>query len=107
VPENERDIAREEIILEKNKIVSEEKLRRMESEVIKHDKEFRYYLNMAISGLTSNQPDQTKDMLIKAIRSEEETQYMLEEMKILEDKLLKLTKKEFKTMKAEQKDEKG
>jgi len=107
VPENERKIVREEVLLEKNKIVSEEKLKRLESQVSKYDTNFRYCLNMAISSLKSNQPNQAKDWLAKAIRSEEETQYVFEEMKNLEDKLLKLTRREFKTVKMEQKDEKG
>ena len=106
VSDKEKSIVKEEILIEKGKILSEEKLREMESEVMRFDKDFRYSLNMAVTSLRSNQPAQARDWVLKAIRAEEEAVNILKEMKGLEDRLLKLTKMEFRTLKKEAKEEK-
>ena len=105
VPDKEKGIVKEEIQIEKDKILSEEKLREMESEVLRFDKDFRYFLNMAVASLRSNQPNQARDWVLKAIRAEEEAVNILKEMKSLEDRLLKLTKMEFRTLRKEAKEE--
>jgi hypothetical protein len=106
VPDKEKSIVKEEILIEKDKILSEEKLREMESEVMRYDKDFRYSLNMAVASLRSNQPNEARDWVSKAIKAEEEAVNILKEMKSLEDRLLKLTKMEFRTLKKEVKEEK-
>jgi hypothetical protein len=105
VPDKEKSIVKEEILIEKDKILSEEKLREMESEVMRYDKDFRYSLNMAVECLRSNQPNQAREWISKAIRAEEEAVNILKEMKSLEDRLLKLTKMEFRTLRKEGKEE--
>jgi hypothetical protein len=105
VPDKEKGIVREEIQIEKDKILSEEKLREMEAEVMRYDKDFRYSLNMAVASLRSNQPNQARDWVLKAIKAEEEAVNILKEMKSLEDRLLKLTKMEFRTLRKEAKEE--
>lgn len=107
VPEKERSIVREEILLEKRKILSEEELRRLESAIMEYDKDFRYSLNMGVASLKAGQPNQARDWLLKAIRSEEGAMTLFWEMKNLEDQLLKLTKLEYKTLKKEAREEKG
>jgi hypothetical protein len=106
VPEKERNIVKEEILIEKDKILSEEKLRELESELARYDKDLRYGLNMAVASLRSNQPSQARDWLTKAIKAEEEAINIFEEMKRLEDRLLKLTRMELRTFKKEVKDDK-
>jgi hypothetical protein len=105
VPEKDRNIVKEEILLEKNKILSEEKLRELEKELVKYDQDFRYDLNMAVANLRSNQPGQAREWISKAIKAEEEAMNIFKEMKSMEDKLLRLTKVEFRTLKKEAKEE--
>jgi len=62
---------------------------------------------MALDSLRSNQPQQARDWILKAIRCEEIAMTTFEKMKDIEDRLLKLTKREFRTLKKEMKDEKG
>lgn len=107
VPERDRDIVKEEILLEKRKILSEEKLRKLESALVQYDKDFRYSLNMAVASLRANQPGQAREWLLSALKSKEEALKIFQEMKSLEDQLLKLTKLEYKTLKKEAKEEKG
>ena len=107
VPEREKDIVREEINMEKNKIMSEEKLRQFESTLSKYDSDFRYSVSSAVECLRSNQPGQARDWLLKAISFEEGAMNIFKEMKELENRLLRLTKREFNTFKQEMKDEKG
>jgi len=107
VPNKEKDIVREEILLEKNKIVSERNLKEMEDSLIRNDNDFRYCLGMAIDSLKSNQPQQARDWILKVIRCEEIATTIFKNMKDIEGRLLKLTKREFKTLKKEMKDEKG
>lgn len=107
VPEKEREILKEEILLGKNKIVSEEGLRQLESVLFKNDNNFRLCLSNAVQCLRSNQPVQAEDWLLKAINCEKGAMNIFKEMKDIEDKLLKLTKREFKTFKKEWRDEKG
>ena len=107
VPNKEKDIVREEILLEKNKIVTERNLKEMEDSIIRNDNDFRYCLGMAIDSLKSNQPQQARDWILKVIRCEEIATTIFKNMKDIEGRLLKLTKREFKTLKKEMKDEKG
>jgi hypothetical protein len=107
VPNRDKDILKEEILLEKDKIVSEEELRRLESVLSKNDDNFRLSLSNSTQCLRSNQPIQAKDWLLKAINCEEGAMNIFKEMKDIEDKLLKLTKREFKTFKKEWRDESG
>ena len=107
VPDKEKDIVREEILLEKNKIVTERELKEMEASLIRNDNDFRYCLRQAVECLKSNQPQQARDWILKAIRCEEIATTIFKNMKDIEDRLLKLTKREFKTLKKEMKDEKG
>ncbi len=107
VPEKEKNVLKEEILLEKDKILSEGKLKEMESEVMRFDKDFRYSLNMAMASLRSNQPAQASDWVSKAIKAEQEAVNILKEMKSLEDRLLRLTKLEFRTLKKEAKEERA
>lgn len=104
IPEKDRGIFREELVVEKKKILSDEKLRDLESKLLKYDKNFRYSLNMSVMALRGNQPGQAKDWLQKAIRSEEEALIMFKEMKTLEDQLLKLTRVEYKVHEREAKE---
>ena len=106
VPEKERNIVKEEILLEKNKILSEEKLRELEAELLKYDQDCRYDLNMAVASLRSNQPGQAREWISKAIRAEEEGMNIFKEMKTMEDRLLMLARMEFRTVKKEAKEEK-
>ncbi len=106
VPEKERNIVKEEILLEKNKIISEEKIRELETELLKYDKDFRDDLNTGVACLRSNQPDQAREWISKAIKAEEEAMNIFKVMKGVEDRLLKLTRMEFKTLKKEAKEEK-
>jgi hypothetical protein len=96
---------KEEILLEKNKIISEEELRKLESALSQNDSNFRLCLSNAVQCLGSNQPVQARDWLLKAIKCEEGAMNIFKEMKEIEDKLLKLTKREFKTFKKEWRDE--
>jgi hypothetical protein len=107
VPEKEREILKEEILLAKNKIVSEEELRKLESVLSQNDSNFRLCLSNAVQCLRSNQPIQAKEWLLKAIRCEEGATNIFKKMKELENRLLKLTRREFKTFKKEWRDEKG
>jgi hypothetical protein len=107
VPDRDKDILKEEILLEKNKIISEEELRKLESVLSKYDNNFRLCLSNAVQCLKSNQPSQARDWLFKAIKCEEGAMNIFKEMKELENRLLKLTRREFKTFKKEWKDEKG
>ena len=107
VPDKEKDIVREEILLEKNKIITEKELKEMEASLIRNDNDFRYSLSAAVECLKSNQPQQARDWILKAIRCEEIATTILKKMKDIEDRLFKLTKREFKTLKKEMKDEKG
>jgi len=93
--------------LEKNKIVTERNLKEMEDSLIRNDNDFRYCLGMAIDSLKSNQPQQARDWILKVIRCEEIATTIFKNMKDIEGRLLKLTKREFKTLKKEMKDEKG
>ena len=107
VPDREKDIVREEILLEKNKIITEKELKEMEASLIKNDNDFRYSISAAVECLKSNQPQQARDWILKAIRCEEIAATIFKNMKNIEGRLLKLTKREFKTLKKEMKDEKG
>ena len=107
VPEKQREILKEEILLEKNKIISEEKIRQLETVLSKYDNDFRLCLSNSVQRLRSNQPVQAKDWLLKAINCEKGAMNIFKEMKDIEDKLLKLTKREFKTFKKEWRNEKG
>jgi hypothetical protein len=107
VPDREKDIVREEILLEKNKIITEKELKEMESSLVRNDNDFRYSLSTAVECLKSNQPQQGRDWILKAIRCEEIGMTIFKNMKDIEDRLFKLTKKEFKTLKKEMNDEKG
>jgi len=107
VPNKEKDIVREEILLEKNKIITEKELKEMEASLIRNDNDFRYSLSAAVECLKSNQPAQARDWILKAIRFEEIETTIFKNMKNIEDRLLKLTKREFKTLKKEMNDEKG
>ena len=107
VPDKERDIIKEELLIEKNKIISEEKLRRLESVLSRYDNDFRYSISSAVGCLKANQSVQARDWLLKAISCEEGARNVFKEMKELEGRLLKLTKREFKTFKQEMKDENG
>ena len=60
-----------------------------------------------MESLRTNQPAQARDWLLKAIKCEEEAVNIFKEMKEIEGRLLKLTKREFRTLKQEMKDEKG
>jgi hypothetical protein len=92
VPEKERDIIREEIKIEKNKIISEEKLQQLETRVTKYDNDFRRCLSEAVNCLKFNQPGEAREWLLKAIKCEEEAMITFKEMNELENLLLKLTK---------------
>jgi hypothetical protein len=107
VPEKERDIIKQEILIEKNKIISEEKLRRLESVLSRYDNDFRYSVSSAVECLKSNQPAQARDWLLKAIQCEEGAMNIFKEMNDMENRLIKLTKRELKAFKQEMKDEKG
>jgi hypothetical protein len=107
VPEKERDIIREEIKVGKNKIISEEKLQELETRLTKYDNDFRYSLSSAVDCLKFNQPGEAREWLLKAIKCEEEAMITFKEMNELENLLLKLTKREFRAVKQEIKDEKG
>jgi len=72
---------------------------------MRYDKDFRYSLNMAVTSLRSNQPVQAREWISKAIKAEEEAVNILKEMKNLEDRLLRLTKMEFRTLRKEAKEE--
>jgi hypothetical protein len=54
VPDREKDIVREEILLEKNKIITEKELKEMEASLIRNDNDFRYSLSTAVECLKSN-----------------------------------------------------
>lgn len=107
VPDRDKGILKEEMLLEKDKIVSEEELRKLESVLSQNDSNFRLCLSNSVQCLGSNQPVQARDWLLKAIKCEEGSMNVFKEMKELEDQLLKLTKREFKTFKKEWKDERG
>jgi uncharacterized membrane protein YjfL (UPF0719 family) len=106
VPEKERDIIREGIKIEKNKIISEEKLQQLETRLTKYDNDFRYSLSSAVDCLKFNQPVQAREWLLKAIKYEEEAMIIFKEMNGLENLLLNLTKREFRDVKQEIRDEK-
>ena len=101
LPEKEREFVRDEIRQEKDKIVSEERLRQVQSEVTKHDKDFQYCLKMAAATLSAGQPGQARDWIEKAVGCEQRALKMFEEMQEIEGKLLSLTKKEYKAFKRE------
>ena len=107
VTDKEKDIVREEILLEKNKIVTEKELKEMEASLTRNDNDFRYSLSAAVECLKSNQPAQARDWILKAIRCEEIAMTSFQKIKDIENRLLKLTKREFRTFKQEMKDEKG
>lgn len=107
VPDREKDIVREEILLEKNKIITEKEFKEMEASLVRNDNDFRYSLSAAVECLKSDQPQQARDWILKAIRCEEIATTILKQMKDVEDRLFKLTKREFKTLKKEMKDEKS
>jgi hypothetical protein len=79
----------------------------LESALVQYDKDFRYSLNMAVASLRANQPGQAREWLLKALKSKEEALDIFEEMKSLEDQLLKLTKLEYKTLKEEAREERA
>ena len=106
-PDKGKEIVREEILLEKNKIVSEKELKEMETSLTSNDNDFRYCLGMAVDSLKSNRPQQARDWILKAIACEETAVTIFKNIKDMEDRLLKLTRREFKTLKKEMKDEKG
>ena len=99
----DRDVVKEELVLEKRKLLSEEKLGELESELIKYDKDFRYCLSMAAASLKAGQAGQAREWLSRGIQYEEGAVQTFKEMKDFEDRLLKLTKKEYKAFKAEKK----
>jgi hypothetical protein len=107
VPDRGKDIVREEILLEKNKIITEKQLKEMEASLIRNDNDFRFSVSAGVECLRSNQPAQARDWLLKGIKCEEGALTMMKEMKEIENRLLKLTKMEFKTLKKEWKDENG
>jgi len=107
VPAKERDIVREEMKVEKNKIMSEEKLQQLETRITKYDNDFRNSLSSAVDCLKYNQPAQATEWLLKAIKCEEEAMITFKEMNELENLLLNLTKKEFRAVRREIRDEKG
>jgi len=107
VPEKERDIVREEIKIEKDKIISEEKLQQLETRLTKYDNDFRRCLSEAVNCLKFNKPAEAREWLLKAIKCEEEAMITFKEMNELENLLLKLTKREFRAVKQEIRDEKG
>jgi hypothetical protein len=104
IPDKEKEFAKTEILAEKKKILSDEKLIGLESKLIQYDRDFRNSLNMAVGSLRANQTGQAREWLLKAIRSEEEAMILFKEMKNLEDMLLKLTRMEFKTLNREAKE---
>ena len=97
----EQEFVKEEILQEKRKIVSEERLRQLQSELAKYDQDFRYCLRMAAGALSAGQPVQARDWIQKAINFEQHAADLFAEMKDVEDKLLSLSKKEYKTFKKE------
>ena len=101
LPEKEREFVREEIRQEKDKIVSEDRLRQVQSELTKHDKDFQYCLKMAAATLSAGQPGQARDWIEKAVGCEQRALEIFEEMREVERKLLSLTKKEYKAFKRE------
>jgi hypothetical protein len=103
-PIGRRENLKNELLIEKRRILSDEKLIDVESKIIQYDRDFRNSLNMAVASLRANQPDQVRDWLLKAIRSEEEAMILFKEMKSLEDMLLKLTRMEFKALNKEAKE---
>jgi hypothetical protein len=102
--EKERDMVKKEIQLEKRKILSEEKLKELESALTKYDKDFRYCLKMSTASLSADQSGQARDWLLKAIKHEEEAMKAFKEMKKLEEGLFKLTKIEYKAFKTQEKE---
>jgi len=101
LPEREKEYVREEIRQEKDKIISEERLRQVHSELTQHDKDFQYCLKMAAATLSAGQPGQARDWIEKAVDCEQRALKMFEEMQEVEGKLLSLTKKEYKAFKRE------
>ena len=104
VDKKHRDRIKEEIIQEKQKILSEEKLNNLESTIIKYKDEFDYCLKMAASSLYADQSGQARNWLLQAVQNEESAIKDLREMKKVEDRLLKLTKIEIRTMQDEEKE---
>jgi len=101
LPEKEQELVKEEIRQEKRKIVSEERLRQLQSELSKYDQDFRYCIRMAAGTLSAGQPVQARDWIQRAIGFEQHAADLFAEMKDVEDKLLNLTKKEYKAFKKE------
>lgn len=107
VPDKEKDIVREEILIEKNKIITDRDLKEMETSLVRSDHDFRYSVSAAVECLKSNQPSQARGWLLKAIKYEEDALSIFKQMREIENRLLKLTEMEFRTLKKEWKDEKG
>ena len=103
IPPKERDTVTQEILLEKRKILSEEKLRELETVLERYDNDFRYCLRMTTASLIAHRPVQAGDWLSKAIECEKRAIDAFNEMKRLEDRLLKLTQIEFKAFKSQEK----
>jgi hypothetical protein len=101
LPEKEQELVKEEIRQEKRKIVSEERLRQLQSELQKYDQDFRYCIRMAVGTLSAGQPLQARDWIQKAIGFEQHAADLFAEMQELEEKLLSLTNKEYKAFKKE------
>jgi hypothetical protein len=101
LPEKEQELVKEEIRQEKRKIVSEERLRQLQSELQKHDQDFRYCVRMAAGTLSAGQAVQARDWIQRAIGSEQKASDLFAEMKEVEEKLLSLTRKEYKALKKE------
>jgi len=90
IPIGERENARSRLLMEKRKILSDEKLLELENRLLEYEKNSCNSLATAVGSLRSKQPGQARDWLVKAIRCEEEGMIIFREMKSLEDRLMRL-----------------
>ena len=100
-PLQERERVKQEILAEKRKLISEERIKEFQKAFEKYDLNFRQCLKSAIDHLKTGLLAQSVDWLERAMKEEEEAMRVVQEMQAMENQLLKLTEIEGRVAKNE------
>lgn len=92
--EEEKELLKKELHDEYIKIGIERKLPELEKKIQEYEKEIRICLKQAASYILNGNVPQAKNIIMKAINLEKETTTILNEIRALEQQILKHTKKE-------------
>ncbi len=99
LPDNLKKKLRITITEQRAKLGCEEKLRYFEKKIEEYDKDFTYSLKMVIVNLNAGKTEDSKKWINEAIRYEYGILRICKQMKVLEDLMIKITKREFREFK--------